>query len=289
MSPDQHQKFIKEAFDAFLEVRRCGECLPSCSYLPYDIVDLTSLQWPTMGDMLIQDELRELTNNLNAWLDSLRRWHAWTIVARGYSEDDKWELEDEFITTIATYCLLKPSSIRDTFTLVATNGMHQVRLAVDPTYKDRLPLDRAPWDKPTYPPRRKKEDQLATVLQQWPESSAFLQSLRCLDDKATREATSNFRNLISHSIAPRFSSGVTRMVTRTVVQATKNEPRGDGCFNRVPIPDAIAIRYGFGGTGPLDLNKAWEINQAQFYVAVDCFNSYIAMLSSAVTTKFCGD
>lgn len=163
--------------------------------------------------------------------------------------------------------------------------MHQVRLKVDATYKDQLPLDQDPWEKPGYPTRRKKEGQLRTIVQKWPESRALLEDLYRLDDMATRQATSDFRNRASHSIAPRFSRGITRTVTRTVVQATRIEVNGDGSFRDVPISGKTAVSYGIGGIEPLDLDHVYAVNLNQFDIAIRCFDSYIALLISALSIE----
>lgn len=280
MTPEEHESLLKRAFDAYLSVRGQPGCIPSRPYLPYGTVDLKGLRWPTMGDMLIEDELRELTNNLNAWLGALRRWHAWQIVMDDYSEDERWELEHEFVTPLATYCLFQPSALRDTIIFVVTNGMHQVLRSVERSYPDRLELDQAPWEKPSYPTRRKKEAQLAHIVARWPEGALLLAALRKLDDQSNRHATSDFRNRASHSIAPRFSRGITRTVTRAVVQATRMEPKGDGYFHAVAVPGQISISYGFGGTDPLDLNQVREVNVQQFEVAVACFDHYVTLLKT---------
>lgn len=280
MTPEQHESLLKMAFDAYLSTRSRPGCIPSRPYLPYGTVDLRGRQWATMGDWLIKDELRELTNNLNAWLGKLRRWHAWQIVMSGYSEDERWELEHEFVTPLATYCLFQPSALRDTITFVVTNGMHQVLRCVDSSYPDRLPLDQAPWEKPSYPTRHKKEKQLAHIVARWPEGELLLSTLKKLDDPSNRHATSDFRNRASHTIAPRFSRGITRAVTRAVVQKTRFEPRGDGYFHDVPIPGQVSVSYGFGGTDPLDLNQVREANVNQFELAVACFDYYVALLKA---------
>lgn len=281
MTPAEHQQFLRKAFDAFQLVRATPGHLPAGDYLPYDIVDLRALNWRAMGWILVEDDLRELTNNLNAWLSALRRWHAWSEVALNHSEDERWELEHEFIAVIATYCLFQPSAIRDTITFVATQGIHQVLCATDATYEDRLPLDGEPWDKPSYPTRRKKEEQLQTIADRWPKGKQLLAALRQLDDAATRKATSDYRNRASHSIAPRFSRGVTRAVTRTIVQAAHIETDSDGRAERVPIPGKATVSYGFGGTEPLDLGQVRAVNLKQFEIAVACFHHYISLLKTA--------
>lgn len=280
MTPDEHESLLKRAFETYLSARGQSDCRPSRPYLPYDVVDLTDLRCPTFGKWLIEGELRELTNNLNAWLGALRRWHAWQAVMRDYSEGECRELEHEFVTPLATYCLFQPSALRDMITFVVANGMHQVLMSVDPTYPDRLQLDQDPWEKPSYPTRRKKEKQLADIITRWPIGKTLLTTLGKLDDQNNRLATSDFRNRASHNIAPRLSIGVTQTVTRTVEQATRMESIGDGYFDKIPIPNKTCVCYGFGGTEPLDLNHVREINEQQFDVAVACFEHYINLLKA---------
>lgn len=203
-TPEQHESFLRQSFDAYLAARRRGDLEPVRRYILYDAIDLSLVSRPPISFALVEDELRELTNNLNAWMGMLRLWHAWMIVAAELSDDDLWDIEIDFIIPLATFCLFQPSSVRDTFTLVATNGMHQVRLLVDADYADCLPLDQDPWMPPKYPNRRKKEGQLEAVLKPWPEGQALLESLQRLDDGATRRATADFRNRASHSIARGF-------------------------------------------------------------------------------------
>lgn len=282
MTPEDYAAFLRKAFDAYIDIHVLGTDAPTTrSYLPYGTVDLDAIKWHGLGGLLVKDELRELTNNLNAWLSALRSWQVWLLVCDRYSKDEQWELEHAFITPVATYCLFQPSAIRDTFTFVVTNGIHQVLLAVDSTYKDRLPLDRAPWEPPTYPSRRRKEKQLESIVNRWSEGHQFLQNLCCLDDKATRNATYDFRNRASHGIAPRFSLGMTHAVTRAITQATRLEDRGDGMFHDVPVPGAQAVSYSYGGMQPLDLKRVLETNMEQFELAAACFDNYVSMLKAA--------
>lgn len=282
MTSDQHDEFLMKAFGAFLRIRAEAVCQPERQYLLYDQVELTGPRWSMVGATLISDELRELTNNLNAWLRSLRQWHAWMMVATQYSDDERWELEHEFVAALATYCLLQPSAIRDALTLVVTNGMHQMRLVTDPTSVDSLPLDQAPWEPRKFPTRRKKEEQLASVIGKWPEGALLMERLRFLDDKQVRELTSDFRNRASHSIAPRFSRGITRTVTRSVVQATRHEKGEDGRYEIVPIPNRAVICYSVGGTDALNLDAVRQVNLRQFEAAVACFDIYVELLKKAV-------
>ena len=285
MTPEEYDIFLRKAFDAFLGTRAQVPSEPTRGFLPYNAVDLSALRWPVMGDILIKDDLRELTNLLNEWLGTLRRWHTWLVVSEGYSDDEKWALESEFIAPLATYCLFQPSALRDTLTFVVTNGMHQVLLATDSLYKDWLSLDQPPWEPRNYPNRRRKEEQLSIVISRWPEGKFFLENLRKLDDGKMRDSTSDFRNRSSHSIAPRFTRGETRMVTRTIKQAIHIEQGVDGFVHEVPISGKTSVCYGFGGTEPLDLEQVRCVNLTQFHTATVCFDLYVALLKKTTAAQ----
>lgn len=280
MTPNEHQDLLKRLFAAYLQVQDTFTCEPQRQYLAYDAVVLTGVRWSTLGSTLIEDELRELTNYLNAWLGALKRWHAWQRVWHECTEDEQWDLEHEFLTPLATYCMFQPSAIRDALTFVITNGMHQMALSLDHDRRDWLPLDQAPWEQLRYPTRRQKEEQLASTVRAWSEGRLLLTRLRQLDGAATRTATADFRNRASHSIAPRFSRGITRAVTRTIVQATRIQEDGSGVARPVPIPGAFAVRYSHGGTEPLDLDRMRLVNLAQFEIAVACHDLYVTILRS---------
>ena len=202
---DNITNLLRAAFEAYLARLNGGGLEPSDNYLSYDFDTLDKFQWRTFGNEMVKDELREITNNLNYWQGSLKRWHAWNAVIDPYSVEYAWELRREFLEARAHHCLLQPSAIRDTFIFVATNAMHQVRLATSKDYRDFLEGDpRTPNDKPKQLKRSQKEKRLADLISFWPESSSFLSSLRKIDDEAYRRETGDYRNLNSHSIGPRL-------------------------------------------------------------------------------------
>ena len=105
---------------------------------------------------------------------------------------------------------------------------------------------------------------MADLISIWPESADFLASLHKIDDKAYRQATSNYRNLASHSISPRLGLGVTRAVVRSVEQATQMTRQPDGTYLPTPIAGKMSVRYDFGGTEPLDMEDARAANLEQY-------------------------
>lgn len=278
MGGDTHALFRK-ALNAYLEQLSSGSIEPVERYLPYDHSALHLGKLNHIAGEIIKDELRELTNLLNRWHGSLRRWHAWNLVTRSHDMRAAWDLRQEFVEPLAHYCLLSPSSIRDIFTSVATNSFHQVRMAGDPAYKDFLDGDPTPGDlKPKHLTRRKKEERLKKLIRIWPESAFFLYLQHRLDDKPYRDETANYRNLASHFIAPRIALGLTRAVSRQVVLATKLEAQPNGRYEAVPVQGKMVVSYGFGGTEPLDEEIARCGNLAQYRKARSCFFAYVALL-----------
>lgn len=214
---------------------------------------------------------------------SLCRWHAWNLVLQNRDEDSAWSLREEFLEALAHECLLRPSSVRDTFTSVATNGLHQVRLSTEQTYRDYLEGEpTTPTEKPKNLRRSQKERRLKHLTEKWPEATAFIECLRELDTTEYKTTTCDYRNLNSHTIGPRLGIGDTRIVTRSVTQATQIESVGNGKFDLVPVPGKMAVSYGLGGTPPLDLENARIENLKQYMLARDCYDRYRHLLEVAV-------
>lgn len=282
MNPDK-RNLLHVAFDAYL-VRLCqGELEPSDNYLSYDFSSVDIPNWYSLGKELVKDELTEITNKLNHWQGSLRRWQAWNSVIKPYGTDEAWELRREFLEALAHICLLMPSSIRDAFIFVATNSMHQVRLLTSKGYGDYLEGDpKSPGEVPKHLTRRKKEKRLADLISTWSEAPDFMASLRKIDDEAYRNATSDYRNLNSHSIGPRLGIGLTRAVVRSVKQATTMTTNADGACSLVPTPGKMSVVYTFGGTAPLDMEKAFSANLEQFRCARTCYESYLQLLAAGL-------
>lgn len=281
----EYAKLLRETFDEFLEAMSNGQLKPSGDYLTYDFSFLKGRKWRLLGEDLVEDELRELTNILNGWKYSLQKWKAWNSVLSGRGEMDTWDIRSEFVDALAHECMLRPSSIRDTFTSIATSSLHQVRLSSDQQYKDQLDGDPdTSGNKPKYLNRRQKEARLKKIASAWSFASGFLGQLEKLNGKEYIAATSDYRNLISHTIAPRFELGFTRLVTRTVVPAQQLEQAEDGTHNVVQVPGKVSVSYGFGGTPPLSLDKVWMANLEQFNLAKVCYQEYLALLRRVVST-----
>lgn len=278
MTSDDHLEFLRKSFDEFLLAYR-GSLEPDLPHLTYEFPYIKAAKWSMMADAMILDELREVTNRLHEWHHMLRRWQAWNMVVTGKDQMQSWDLRREFMDPLMHVCLLNPSSIRDVLTFTATNAFHQIRLHVEPGYKDVLEGDACPSEpKPRPLSRRRKEARLANLALAIPGASTFIKLLRGVDDSQYREVTSDYRNANSHAIGPRLALGQTRMVTRHSVPATRMETQADGTGRVVQIPGTYTASYSFGGVEPLDIEEARKSNLKQYKIARSCFDSYTEIL-----------
>lgn len=280
---DKRAGLLRGAFEHYLELMKAGDSGINRSYLPYDLEELDLVQWRHFGGMMVKDELRELINGLNQWHNSLRKWEVWNTVLAAYDDEtDAWDIRMEFLEGTAHRCLYMPSSVRDTFTLMATNSMHQASLASDPQYKDSLPSDPPDLRKPHHPSRRNKERFLAQQIKSSSNSKEFLDALYKFDDTNYRKQTSDYRNRTSHAIGPRMGLGITNTVTRSVVQATELQEQPDKTFQLVDLPGKMSVQYGIGGTEPLDMVEALKANHEQYERAKLCYLEYRKMLAGGL-------
>ena len=280
---EKYKTLLTSSFDAYLELLNQEDFPPGCSYLSYDFDFLRDRAWHLLGKEMVARDLRELTNLLNRWLYSLKRWHVWNQIISQHDEDTAWALRGEFLDAFARECLLKPSALRDILTSVATSALHEARLSSDLAYRDHLEGDpTSPTDKPRPLTRGRKEARLRTIANKWPEGEALLEAICRMDSDAHKDATSDYRNLSSHTLGPRLGLGTTRTVTRTVEQATKLEKGSDGFFRQVLIPGKMCVSYGFGGTLPLDLDAVLVENERQLNFARDCCEKHLTVLKIAV-------
>jgi hypothetical protein len=276
----QYTAFLRKAFSRYLSRLNAGGIEPKLTYLPYDFEDeLKKYALGMVGDMMIKDELREITNIVNHWHGQLLRWHAWNKVLPGYDQDDAWNLRREFLEALSHHCLLSPAAARDTLTFVATNSIHQLRLALEAGYKDHLDGDPTkPGKKPAHLTRAKKEKRLEELLMQWTEGAHLVSAIRSIDDKAYRDSTWDYRNRSSHAIGPRLALGHTQAVTRLVQQATEFKDQGNGTFKDGPVPDKMSVSYAIGGTPPLDMEESRVLNLAQYHKARAAYLIYRDLL-----------
>ena len=274
MTMERHA--LEAAFSQFLEERR-NAYRPSRDFpLPYERCDrVHEGGWHAPGATIVANDLRELTNLFNAWHNYQMDWAAWLSVCQGYSKDDQWTLLYHLFQTAVFYCMFQPSAMRDRFGTLGTNAIHQANLAVDRTYKDRLPQDET--SKAVYG-RGFIERQLRGLGARWSRFGGFYAALGELDQRGYREVTRNYRNLASHWIAPHFEEGITNMVARSIVPWTELVEREPGRFELQEHATRRAVSYGFGGTKPLSLKEMLEANRGQLERAVAAYRAYESLL-----------
>lgn len=285
MNEDQikHSELLREAFNEYLVHLHELPLNPSGKLLGYNFDFIKGRKWHALGDAMVECDLRELTNIINGWNNSLCRWHAWSMVLDGREQMEAWELRREFIDSLAHECLLMPASIRDTITSVATAAFHQVRLSIDQSYRDYLEGEpKTPEEKPNSLNRKQKEKRLSRLVRVWPDSNRFLEALREINTMDYIVATRDYRNLTAHSIAPRLGIGHTRTVTRCVKQAQALKKVDNGSYVFKDIPSKLAVSYGYGGTPPLDLETVRAANLVQYEKARSCYFEYRALLEETV-------
>lgn len=266
---------LEQAFRAFLDAR---ERLPLAPDFPfrYDLVDeLESGSWRTMMGMMIAYELREATNLMNEWWSRLRDWSAWLAVHDAIADEhDAWWLRRDLIEPLVFWCMLRPSAMRDLFGLIATHAVHQANLVVDRTYRDLLDEDVEKWPLK----RSRREQQLCRIGARWLGCEHFAACLTKADCKAYRDLTSDYRNLASHGMAPRFEFGHTNFVRRAAVPKSELVPQMDGSFSSESTSGKKTVRYDFGGIPPLSLREMHAANESEFAHARAAFEAYLDLL-----------
>jgi hypothetical protein len=202
-----------------------------------------------------------------------------------FSEDDAWSLQWEFVEPIAFLCMFYPSATRDRFTFVATNALHQVCMAVDAAYPDRLDSDPPEAGaRPRTLRRSQKEAQLKRIAGLLAGGTDLVARVIALDGEDYQGLTRDFRNLASHAIAPRLNVGYTRAVVRRREQAMELVQQADGTFRSEDVPGRQSVSYGFGGTPPMSMRSVFTGNAAEFENARASFTSYVDVLDKALAT-----
>lgn len=253
--------------------------------VPYDVCPrLGEAPWHvSFGGMMVIDELRELANLVNAWARAIWRWNAWIGVMEQSEDELAWSVQLEFVEPIAFHCMYMPAAVRDRFIHTATNAFHQARMTVDSAYPDHLKSDPPAAGKSAKVlGRHEGEKQLGEIASRWPSGAKLLTAIRRLDDATYRQATSNFRNLASHAIAPHFQLGLTNTVVRRVVPTTTLVAQADGSYREAVVPNSLSVSYGVGGTGPLAMCDMLDLALKQFSNAKACFAVYAALLDEAL-------
>lgn len=289
----KYAELLKTAYEEYLQIYLCGDLKPSLSYLKYEFDFINDKNIGIFGNEMIEADLREVTNVINEWNNLLHRWYAWNTVLESYNEDrqKEWKLESEFLKLIIDKCLFVPSRIKDTFINVGIENFHQIRLATHDKYDDKIekhrydPRIRALDNKliHNYPSRKNKEEILEGILS-FCNHKNFLDKLQGLNnDEYQRQLTQNYRNLSSHSIAPRITAGTVSPITRTIEKTTRMQKNTDGSFSKVEVEDKTSVVYSYGGTEPLDRNQLFDANVEEFKEARNCYDEFKKLLKKTIS------
>lgn len=282
----EYAELLKTAYADYIKFYLHGDLQPNLSYLKYDFDFINDKNIGSFGNEMIEADLREITNILNEWNHLLHRWYAWNKVLESYkgNRKDEWELESEFLKLIINKCLFTPSRIKDTFISIGIENFHQIRLASDENYKDEIrgydPI--LPKLKPVYLTRRKKEKILRKVLSFCEHTEFFNKLIVLNNDYYQKKLTGNYRNLNSHSIAPKITAGTVSPVIRTIKKMTRMQKNVDYSFSEVEVKNKISVVYSFGGTEPLDRNKLFAENVEEFKKARNCYHDFKNLLIKTI-------
>lgn len=280
----KHRLMLEQAFSDYLNKLDSSEFERQQPFLSFDFDFLKNRKWRiSLAEWMVVADLRELTNKLNTWQSMLISWAAWNSVIGDNEDVASLSLRREFCDSLVHDCMLLPSAIRDVFVAIATDSLHQLRMAQDPNVPDSLIGDAKP---PTYKPkvlfRSEKEAQLREMLCRWASGAQFWSALDSINSDEYERDTFNYRNSHAHHIGPRLGFGEVRPVIRRVEQATRLERQSDGTYLEAVIPGISAVGYAFGGLRPLDYEAARRLNADQYNAARRAYDAYVQLLKTEV-------
>lgn len=279
-----HRLLLEQAFFDYLNKLASPEFERKEPFLPFDFEFLQNRRWRTsFAASMVVGDLCELTNKLNTWQSMLTRWAVWNEVIGNNEDAATLSLRDQFCDSLAHHCMLLPSSIRDVLVAVATDALHQLRMAQDSNVPDALLGDARP---PAYKPKRlkrpEKEAQLCEMLSRWTLGAELWEAVQLIDSPDYKRATTDYRNSHAHHVGPRLGIGEVRPIIRSVVEATELKRNSDGTFSESIVVGKSSVRYAFGGLMPIDFEKARLLNLEQYRVARRAYEAYIQLLKAEV-------
>lgn len=290
------QKFLLKAYERQVEARYSThhhgpEIL---RYHPYDLCKGEELdvgfRVPN-ANLQVEDDFRSLVNCLNCWITEMLKWQAWIPILDSYDEDDRWQLRIEFVDPIAYRCLLEPSAMRDRFLRAMHFLLHHANMSVNPEYKDVLKADaqsKKALDRgdavscERHMSRREFEAEISVLNKGWSSAESVIERLKKIDGASVREATLDFRNNASHSIAPEFELGIAPCVVRRIKYAQTMEHQGNGTVTWNDDKTRTVVSYGFGHRDPLQHQQTFQAVRAQVKRTRDALEAYGALLKEVV-------
>lgn len=250
----------------------------------FDVAERAEAIRGTMAwDLSVSDEIQETINVMNSWGGRLHQWRAWNVVLEQAQDDnEKWEILEHFIEPLAFYCMHQPSATYDRLALVAENALHQANLRVDPSLPDRL-LQDDPRHKTLKRSQRRK--QLHDLGARWSRYAEFVDALTGLNGEEYRSRSRNFRNLSSHSFAPRLELGDVIRAHRSIRPWSEPVQQSDGSYLMVEQAGKTCVSYAIGAIQAMPSSEAHSINLDEYQLArraIDRFAELVDELCAAM-------
>lgn len=282
----EYRELLEGAYRRYHDLLEAKIC-PSYSLYSYDICEsVENVEWPMTGAWSVPSELREAINGINAWRIRLHDWAIWVALKSEYSEIEWWRIQHHFLEPTVFYCMYQPNAFSDRLLEMAEFAIHQANLAVDKDYKDHLVQDKLKKvgpKKEKRPTKRARQEQLISMAQRWDTFQHFEKCWKQVYSEDYKSETRNFRNLSSHSFAPRLTNGQLRRVTREVGPWENMELQEDGTYRLVPDPVKKGVSYGFCVLDPLDLKELQEANLREEERASKALDAYCVLLQEIGT------
>lgn len=280
VSDDAWQRWRDLTTDAYarfhVTLRSNRALFPSLtSYDPMDRARATSGTWAWSWGAA--GEIQETINSINAWGVRLHEWGAWNLVLDSYeTDDDKWDVLNHFVEPTAFFCMLQPSSLADRLMVASETLLHQANRRVFPDEPDRLDQDSLPPGRILRRSDRRK--QLNRLGKPWAKFHAFGTALDAMNGPDYQKVTRNYRDLSSHSFAPRLMLGQVVRAIRSIVPWQEMVKQPDGSFLPVDHPTRKGVQYAMQSLGPLPLDATRSANLAEYEKALVAMRAFAALI-----------
>jgi hypothetical protein len=252
----------------------------------FDICDIASVANGSFAwKWAVPSELTETINGVNTWCLRLHQWGGWLRLLDQYDENMRWEIEHHFVEPVAFYCMFQPRAVSERLLEVVENAIHQANCFVFPDEKDRLDQDALKPGQRLKVEKRKK--QLDRIAARWLQYRPFRDLWTQIDSKSYRKLTHDFRNLSSHSIAPRFRFGETSRVQRSIVPTSNMVEQPDGTSLLLEDSTSLCFSYAFGVVMPLSFENAHAANLEQYELVRRTMRALDALIAELVGAINC--
>lgn len=218
-------------------------------------------------------EIQETINSVNAWGMRLHEWSAWNLVVDSYErEEERWEVLQHFVESLAFFCMHQPSAVSDRLMLLAETLLHQANRLVFPGHADRLDQDNL---RPGQSLRRSdRRKQVIRLGRRWEKFDVFLAALDAVNDSEYRRLSRNFRDLSVHSFAPRFMTGQIMRAVRSIEPWQEKVMQPDGSFFLVDHPSKKCVQYSMGVLEPFPLSDAYSASLAEYQKVLAAMSAF---------------